>query len=96
MNRHIIGYDLRGKRDYHSLYQAIRSYGFYVHTLESQWIIVTNRSVVEVRDYLLKYIDDNDGLFVATLTGNTAWNKLLTGDVGVKWLDDHLPSKSNS
>ena len=91
MNCYIIGYDLRRERDYASLYQAIRSYGTYARILESQWAIVTSQSAVEVSNYLRKYIDDNDGLFVAKITWDAAANKLLSGDEGEKWLDNHLP-----
>ena len=93
MNCYIIGYDLRKERDYDSLYQAIRSYGTYVHLLESQWAIVTSQSALEVRNYLLGYIDNNDGLFVAKLTEEAAWHNLLSGKEGHKWLHDHLPRK---
>ena len=93
MNCYIIGYDLRGERDYDTLHKAIRSYEAWAHILESQWVIETNDGAIEVRDHLLNFMDDNDGLFVATLIGEVAWEKLLSEGMGVKWLHGNLPNE---
>lgn len=74
----IIEYDLRAPgRDYTSLYSAIKGYGIYDHITESTWFIKTDASCVQVRDHLAAYIDSNDRLFVATLTGEAAWRNVI-------------------
>ena len=93
MNCHIIGYDLIGERDYDSLYKAIRSYRTYARILESQWVIVTSQSAVEVRNYLLRYMDDNDRLFVGKLAKDAAWHNLVPEEEGNKWLCKYLSRK---
>ncbi len=87
MSCFIIGYDLRNQRDYDALYDAIKSYGVYAHILESMWAVVTDDSAKEVRDYLKKQIDNDDGLFVVKSGGVAAWTKVQCTD---KWLKDHL------
>lgn len=74
----IIEYDLRAPgRDYNSLYSAIKTYGTYANITESTWFIKTNDSCIQVRDNLLAYMDPNDRLFVATLTGEAAWGNVI-------------------
>ena len=91
MNCYIIGYDLRGERDYDNLYKAIMSYGIHAPILQSQWAIVTRQSAKEVGNYLRNYIDSNDSLFVAKITRETTvWHNLLSKEEGDKWLCDHL------
>ena len=63
-----ISYDLRTPgRDYSSLVEAIKSYGTWWHQTQSVWLIVTNQSTTSIRDNLMKYIDNNDLLFVISL-----------------------------
>lgn len=63
-----ISYDLKSPgRDYSSLYEAIKSYGRWWHQTESVWLIVTDESVVSVRDRLMERMDSNDKLFVIAL-----------------------------
>lgn len=68
-----ISYDLRKQRNYEPLYERIRSYGQWAHTLESSWVIVTNQSAAQVRDYLCGAMDQDDGLLVTRLKGEAAW-----------------------
>lgn len=68
-----ISYDLKTSgRDYNSLIDAIKAYGVWWHQTESVWIIVTEENAPSVRDNLMKYIDQNDQLFVAALKGEWA------------------------
>ncbi len=87
MDCYIINYDLRNARDYDKLYDAIKSYGTYAHILESTWAIVTSKKASEVRNYLEKYIDKDDGIFVIKSGTEAAWRKVICRD---KWLKDHL------
>jgi hypothetical protein len=46
--------------------------------LESDWLIDTNPGfAVSIRDDLKRYMDANDGLFVAALSGECAWHELM-------------------
>ncbi len=84
-----IGYDLRKPgRDYSNLHKAIKSYGKWAHLLESQWAIVTNKSVAEIRDHLIQHIDTNDGLVIITASAPAAWTGL--GQTLIDWLKENL------
>ncbi len=89
VNTYVIGYDLNSPgQDYAELFDAIKSYGYFWHHLDSTWIIKTDRSAVEVRNHLKGHIDRNDKLIVAELTGVAAWTGI--NDRGTKWLKDNL------
>ena len=78
MSSKIIEYDLRAPgRNYNDLYKAIKAYGTWAHITESTWFIKTADSCSTVRDNLLAYLDGNDRLFVAELTGNAAWKNVI-------------------
>lgn len=76
MSSFIISYDLISNKDYDSLYDAIKAYGVYAHILESVWIIKSSDSSVTIRDNLASYMDSDDKLFVAKLSGQSAWRNL--------------------
>lgn len=76
MSSFIISYDLISDKDYSKLYEAIRNYGSFAHILESVWIIKSSSSSSSIRDNLASYIDSDDKLFVAKLTGESAWRNL--------------------
>ncbi|MCA3761421.1 MAG: SinR family protein [Cutibacterium sp.] len=89
MPTYVIGYDLNTPgQDYGELFEAIKSYGLWWHHLDSTWIIRTERSAVEVRDHLKRFIDKNDKLLVAKLTSEAAWTGI--NQKGSKWLKDYL------
>lgn len=74
----IISYDLIANKNYDELYEAIRNYKTYAHILESVWIIKSSTSSSDIRDNLKSYIDSDDKIFVAKLTGESAWRNLDT------------------
>ncbi len=68
-----ISYDLKQpNRNYDDLYKGIKSFGQWWHQTESVWIIVSEKSAVDIRDYLQQFIDSNDSLFVIALNKNWA------------------------
>jgi CRISPR/Cas system-associated endoribonuclease Cas2 len=69
-----ITYDLSYPgRDYDTLSNAIKSYGFWWHQTGSVWVIsADNTSTAAIRDYLKQFLDRNDKLFVARLAGEWA------------------------
>lgn len=68
-----IDYDLRKQRNYDALYERLKSYPQWCRVLESTWVISTNQSAAQVRDYLKAVMDADDGLLVTRLQGEAAW-----------------------
>lgn len=74
----IVTYDLCGTgKDYDDLISAIKSYSGWAKITESAWLIVSDDSCADIRDNLLTYMDSDDRLFVATLTGEAAWQNVI-------------------
>lgn len=71
----MIGYDLvKPGKDYSNLIGAIKTVSQnWWHCLDSTWIIKTEKSAEQVRDFLFNHIDGNDRLLVATLSAPGAW-----------------------
>lgn len=76
MSSFIISYDLISDKDYSKLYESIRNYGYFAHVLESVWIVNSSDSSTTIRDNLSSYMDSDDKLFVAQLSGESAWRNL--------------------
>lgn len=55
---------------------------------QSVWIIVTDQTAVQIRDYLGPCLDSNDKLFVAKLSGEAAWKGYK--DSITQWLKKFL------
>lgn len=86
---YVIGYDLNQPgQDYEELYEQIKSYGTWLHHLDSTWFVKTNHTSAQIRNYLQQFIDDNDKLLVAELSGVAAWTGL--NDKGTTWLKNNL------
>lgn len=89
MATYMVGYDLNTPgKNYDRLIDAIKTYSPWWHNLDSTWILRTDRSAVEVRDHLARYIDQNDELLVAELTGVGAWRGFAKD--GSDWLINYL------
>jgi hypothetical protein len=89
MATYLIGYDLNKEKNYPDLIDAIKALsGTWWHHLDSTWIVVTDKSAVEIRDALRKHIDDDDELLVVKSGGEGAWAGF--NDKGSKWLKDNL------
>jgi hypothetical protein len=80
MTVYAVSYDLRKPgRNYQPLWDRLREWKA-VRALESFWLIeATANSAATIRDDLKKYIDANDGLLVAALSGEAAWHNLKPG-----------------
>ena len=87
MTCYIICYDLRNDRNYESLHKEIKSYSKWGRINESTWAVVTNKSAVEIRDNLLKVIDNDDRLFVIKSGVEAAWNNSICKN---QWLKENL------
>ncbi|MDY0780965.1 hypothetical protein [Tenacibaculum sp. IB213877] len=89
MRTYLIGYDLnKSGQDYSTLIEKIKEIGNWWHCLDSTFIIKTNNSSSQVRDYLLNFIDQNDKLLVVRLYGEGAWTGFDTNCS--KWLKENL------
>ena len=87
MTCYIVSYDLRKQRDYASLYEAIKTYPNWAYITESTWAVVTSSSAVEVREYLLGFVDNDDRLFVIKSGLEAAWVNVICKN---KWLKENL------
>ena len=68
MALYTISYDLRNRRDYQTLYDELNEFNA-VKILESYWCFNrTNTSAAGLRDHFAKFIDSDDGLFVAEVS----------------------------
>jgi hypothetical protein len=84
---YIISYDLVKARDYEALYKAIKDYGTWAHVHDSVWAVVTTSTAVEIRDYLQRYVDSDDRIFVIKSGSEAAWRGVLCKN---EWLKDNL------
>lgn len=89
MKSYLIGYDLnKSGQDYSTLIEQIKKLGNWWHCLDSTWIIKSNSTAKDIRNHLKKYIDGNDELLVARLSGEAAWTGF--DDNCSKWLKENL------
>jgi hypothetical protein len=83
----LISYDLKSpSADYKPLYEAIKSYGYWWHHLESTWIIDTPQTPEQVFNHLRPHIKSNDKLFIMRIQGN-GWASGIAQS-GFDWLKD--------
>ena len=76
MTVYIASYDLRKPgRNYDALYRRLADWKA-LRVLESVWAIYTTSNAKTIRDDLKRYIDSGDGLLVAKLAGEAAWESL--------------------
>ena len=85
MNKIIVTYDLCGvNKNYDGLIKRLERFPTGLKINKSSWLIKSNYSCVEVRDELNKFIDSDDMLFVAKLTGESAWMKTDSSSSEIK------------
>lgn len=73
MALYLISYDLIKTKDYAKLHEAIRNIGNHQRVLESNWVVLSTNTSVEIRDYCRRFMDNDDKIFVAKLNGESAW-----------------------
>lgn len=76
MRTYIISYDLNKHKNYPALYEAIKAISNnWCHPLDSTWFVVTDLNAIQIRDRILKVIDEDDDLIVArTESSDCAWH----------------------
>ncbi|MGV2982066.1 CRISPR-associated protein Cas2 [Microbacterium sp. AGC85] len=74
MSSYLLTYDLTAPgRNYDDLIKHLKSYATHAHVLDSTWLIVSDRTSVQIRDEAKTHMDSNDQLLVVKLTGDAAW-----------------------
>ena len=63
----IVSYDLKGRRDYVPLFEALKQQGPWWHYLASTWLLSTWKNPQDVAAALRPYMDENDSLLVADM-----------------------------
>lgn len=88
MHCYIVSYDLcQPGRDYTSLYAALKQFPNWGKLTESTWAVISNNSCVEIRDYLMKFMDSNDRIIVVQSGQHAAWNRIIAKN---QWAIDNL------
>lgn len=85
----IVSYDLMKQgQNYTCLIEKLKKYGTHWHMQQSVWIVVTDQTSAQIRDYLNPCLDANDKLFVCRLYRDGAW--VGHTDAVAQWLNQHL------
>lgn len=74
----IVSYDLcNSGKNYNDLYEYLRSFSAWARITESTWFISSNKSCATIRDEIRNIVDSDDRIFVAELTGVSAWRNII-------------------
>jgi hypothetical protein len=88
MPAYLITYDLQKPgKNYDALYDKIKSYGTWARVTESNWVVVSDKSAIAIRDDLLTVMDVNDRLLVVRSGVESGWNNPRCDS---EWLLKHL------
>lgn len=84
-----VNYDLRAPgRDYEPVWAYLQGHGSWCRLLKSCWLIRTTKTAAQVRDDLMRLVDQNDEVATFDVTGDswaTNWN-----DDRVTWLHNNM------
>ena len=85
MKKYSISYDLnKPNQNYTGLIDRLIALGA-VKIEYSHWLLIGSQlSAAAIRDDLARFLDANDRIFVAGLTGEAAWRNLMASDEKVK------------
>jgi acyl-CoA synthetase (NDP forming) len=77
-----VGYDLdKPGQDYTDLINALQKLGA-KRVMYSDWLVSSQMSAVQLRDYLRTFMDSNDRIVVAALPGDVAWaNPMISHEI---------------
>lgn len=85
---YIVSYDLcQPDRDYNLLYKALKSFPTWGRLTESTWAIISTKTCVEIRDYLMQFIDNDDRLIVILGGKSAAWARVIADN---NWVKENL------
>lgn len=84
----IICYDLcQPNRDYESLYRALKSFSQWGRLTESTWAVISSKSSIDIRDFLMQYMDEDDRLLVVLSGRRAAWTRVIASN---DWVRENL------
>ena len=70
----VVTYDLtKPGQNYEKLLHRIKRYNSWAKLGESSYLIYTESTHIQVRDYLAKALDSNDKLYVGVVNAPAAW-----------------------
>lgn len=85
MAHFLISYDLHKVRNYEPLWAALGSWGA-VRLLESVWLVSINSGAGDIRDALLRAVDNDDSIAVIELKPGSEWSTHRAKPAGTDWL----------
>lgn len=87
MTTYIVSYDLVGNKNYNDLYDELKAKKAWAKITESTWGVVSDESAKELRDRLLRVMDEDDRLFIVKSGVEAAWsNSKCKNEWLKKWL----------
>lgn len=89
MNSYLVTYDLIKRKNYPELIKILEGFTTRWHCLGSVWIIKTTLTAAQLRDALIKHIDDDDKLIVILLQRESAWTLSFSKECQ-DWLRNNL------
>lgn len=87
MTAFAISYDLHKVRNYGPLIEALKKQGA-VKALESMWLMSTTWSSSQVRDWVQKFVDDDDSYIVIQIGPD--WASRNLSKEAIDWLRANL------
>lgn len=88
---YMIGYDLRSAtgENYDEFFATLEAMGSgYWDCLDATWLVITDKTAVQIRDELKPYLGDDDRILVMRYGEGAAW--LGFKDQCQTWLEDKL------
>ena len=84
MSKYMVTYDLsKPGQKYEELIKSIKAYKN-VKVTESLWFIVANDTAADLRTRFGAFLDSDDRLMVAGLTGGAAWRNCIASNDDLK------------
>ena len=84
---YIISYDLAKEGKYDDLFNHIKSYDTWAHITESTWAVLSTKTAAQVRDGIVKYLNENSRVIVIESANVAAWKNTICSN---KWLKDNV------
>ncbi len=89
MRSYLVSYVLNNSgKKYEDLLSAIQRFPQSWRHHEALWLVKTDWTARQVRDYLKPWLDSSDQLLVVELTGEGSWSGL--NDEAITWLSEYL------
>lgn len=90
MNSYIVVYEIVNKdgipngRNYDYLVDAIKQYRRFAKLTENCWIIITSEDSAQIRNRLMRCLNDYDRIIVVKMGDECAWAHLITQSDWIK------------